>query len=154
MILILGGPNLNRLGTREIGVYGTGTLEDLEQACEAWALELGVGIRFRQSNYEGQLLEWIQEASEHGFQAILLNPAALTHTSYALRDAIAGQPLPVLEVHLSNTSAREEFRKISVTAPVCVGSITGLGFEGYRLGLSYLAQLCGSAENKNTCSPA
>jgi 3-dehydroquinate dehydratase II len=139
MILILNGPNLNRLGTREPGVYGHDTLQDLEQQCHDWALALGFQAECRQSNFEGQLLEWVQTASEHGFRAIIINPGALTHYSYALRDAIGGQPLPVLEVHISNVHAREEFRHKSVVAPVCVGAIIGLGVQGYRLALEYLA---------------
>jgi 3-dehydroquinate dehydratase II len=139
MILILNGPNLNRLGTREPSVYGNETLQDLEQHCRDWAMALGLHAECRQSNFEGQLLEWVQTANEHGFQAIIINPGALTHYSYALRDAIGGQPLPVLEVHLSNVHAREEFRHTSVVAPVCVGAIIGLGMQGYRLALEYLA---------------
>jgi 3-dehydroquinate dehydratase II len=139
MILILNGPNLNRLGTREPSVYGHETLQDLEHHCHTWALELGVHAECRQSNFEGQLLEWVQTANEHGFTGIIINPGALTHYSYALRDAIGGQPLPVLEVHISNVHAREEFRHKSVIAPVCVGAIIGLGTQGYRLALEYLA---------------
>jgi 3-dehydroquinate dehydratase II len=139
MILILNGPNLNRLGTREPSVYGNETLQDLEHHCRTWALGLGLHAECRQSNFEGQLLEWVQTASEHGFTGIIINPGALTHYSYALRDAIGGQPLPVLEVHLSNVHAREEFRHKSVVAPVCVGAIIGLGTQGYRLALEYLA---------------
>ncbi|AIZ44634.1 3-dehydroquinate dehydratase [Deinococcus radiopugnans] len=145
MLLILNGPNLNRLGLREPGVYGSQTLEDLERQCEAWGAELGEAVTCRQSNYEGQLLEWIQEAQEQGFGGIVINPGALTHSSYALRDAISGQPLPVVEVHISNVDAREEFRHTSVTAAVCRGKISGLGFLGYRLGMEYLIELAGGA---------
>lgn len=140
MILVLNGPNLNRLGLREPGVYGSQTLEDLERLCEEWGAELGVPVTCRQNNHEGQLLEWIQDAEEHGFRGIILNPGALTHYSYALRDAIAGQPLPVIEVHISNVDAREEFRHTSVTAAVCRGKISGLGFLGYRLGMEALVE--------------
>jgi 3-dehydroquinate dehydratase II len=139
MILILNGPNLNRLGTREPSVYGSETLQDLEHKAQAWALEFGLQAECRQSNFEGQLLEWVQTASEHGFRGIIINPGALTHYSYALRDAIGGQPLPVLEVHLSNVHAREEFRHKSVISPVCVGAIIGLGTQGYRLALGFFA---------------
>jgi 3-dehydroquinate dehydratase II len=139
MVLILNGPNLNRLGTREPSVYGHETLQDLEHHCRTWALELGLHAECRQSNFEGQLLEWVQTANEHGFTGIIINPGAFTHYSYALRDAIGGQPLPVLEVHISNVHAREEFRHKSVIAPVCVGAIIGLGTQGYRLALEYLA---------------
>jgi 3-dehydroquinate dehydratase-2 len=141
MFLVLNGPNLNRLGLREPGVYGEQTLEDLERQCEAWGAELGVAVTCRQSNFEGQLLEWIHEAQEQGFTGVVINPGALTHYSYALRDAIAGQPLPVVEVHISNVDAREEFRHHSVTAAVCRGKISGLGFAGYRLAMDYLTEI-------------
>ncbi|MPY66850.1 type II 3-dehydroquinate dehydratase [Deinococcus sp. SDU3-2] len=140
MILVLNGPNLNRLGLREPGVYGSQTLEDLERLCEEWGAELGVPVTCRQNNHEGQLLEWIQDAEDHGFAGIVLNPGALTHYSYALRDAIAGQRLPVVEVHISNVDAREEFRHKSVTAAVCRGKISGLGFLGYRLAIEALVE--------------
>ncbi|WP_135229588.1 type II 3-dehydroquinate dehydratase [Deinococcus fonticola] len=140
MLLVLNGPNLNRLGLREPGVYGTQTLEDLERQCETWGAELGEAVTCRQSNFEGQLLEWIQEAQEQGFTGIVINPGALTHYSYALRDAIAGQAVPVVEVHISNVDAREEFRHHSVTAAVCRGKISGLGFLGYRLAMEALTE--------------
>ncbi|GAA5502613.1 3-dehydroquinate dehydratase [Deinococcus xinjiangensis] len=140
MLLVLNGPNLNRLGLREPDVYGSQTLEDLERQCETWGAELGEAVTCRQSNFEGQLLEWIHEAQEQGFTGIVLNPGALTHYSYALRDAISGQPLPVVEVHISNVDAREEFRHKSVTAAVCKGKISGLGFLGYRLAMEYLTE--------------
>ena len=135
VILILNGPNLNRLGIREPEVYGTLTLPDLETMIEAWGAEIGLAVACK------QLLEWVQTASDSGFAGIIINPGALTHYSYSLRDAIAGQPLPTLEVHLSNVHAREQFRHSSVTAAVCVGSILGLGAQGYRLGLEYFAGL-------------
>ncbi|PTA67313.1 type II 3-dehydroquinate dehydratase [Deinococcus arcticus] len=140
MLLVLNGPNLNRLGLREPGVYGSQTLEDLERQCETWGAELGQSVTCRQSNYEGQLVEWVQDAEEHGFTGIVINPGALTHYSYALRDAIAGQRVPVVEVHISNVDAREEFRHQSVTAAVCRGKISGLGFLGYRLGMEALVE--------------
>lgn len=139
-LLILNGPNLNCLGKREPGIYGALSLDDLERQCELWASELNLSTTCRQSNYEGQLLEWVQEAGEQGFSGIVINPGALTHYSYALRDAIAGQSLPVIEVHISNVDAREEFRHKSVTAAVCKGKISGLGFAGYRLAMVYLAE--------------
>ena len=148
MFLVLNGPNLNRLGLREPGVYGAQTLEDLERQCEAWGAELGVAVTCRQSNFEGQLLEWIHEAQEQGFTGIVINPGALTHYSYALRDAISGQPLPVVEVHISNVDAREEFRHKSVTAAVCRGKISGLGFAGYRLAMDYLAETLSPEQNE------
>lgn len=140
MLLVLNGPNLNRLGLREPGVYGSQTLEDLERQCEAWGAELGESVTCRQSNYEGQLLEWVHEAQEHGFTGIVINPGALTHYSYSLRDAIASQQVPVVEVHISNVDAREAFRHTSVTAAVCKGKISGLGFFGYRLAMEYLIE--------------
>lgn len=141
MILVLNGPNLNLLGTREPDVYGRETLADLEGLCEAWGSELGVSVTCRQSNFEGQLLEWIHEAGAAGFTGIVINPGALTHYSLALRDAIAGQPLPVVEVHLSNVDAREAFRHVSVTAAVCRGKISGLGLLGYRFAMEYLVEM-------------
>lgn len=138
MLLILNGPNLNRLGLREPEVYGSQSIEDLERQCDAWGAELSISVTCRQSNYEGQLLEWVQDAEEQGFTGMVINPGALTHYSYALRDAIAGQRLAAVEVHLSNVDAREEFRHQSVTAAVCRGKISGLGFVGYRLAMEYL----------------
>jgi 3-dehydroquinate dehydratase II len=140
MILVLHGANLNRLGTRQPEIYGVQTLAGLEQQITTWAAELGFSAICQQTNVEGQLLEWVQMAAESGYSAIVINPGAWTHYSYALRDAIAGQPLPVLEVHLSNIHAREEFRHKSVIAPVCSGSIVGFGADGYRLALLHLAQ--------------
>jgi 3-dehydroquinate dehydratase II len=140
MILVLNGPNLNRLGTREPGIYGSMTLIELEEQCANWAKALKLNIKCQQTNFEGQLLEWVQTASELGFKGIIINPGALTHYSYALRDAIAGQDLPVLEVHLSNVHAREEFRHTSVISAVCKGAIVGLGPQGYRLALEFLSQ--------------
>ncbi len=138
MILVLNGANLNRLGTRQPEVYGAETLSELETQIKTWGAELGFTVVCQQSNFEGALLEWLQTATELGYKAIILNPGAWTHYSYALRDAIAGQSLPVLEVHLSNVHAREEFRHSSVIAPVCTGSIIGLGAQGYRLALEFL----------------
>jgi 3-dehydroquinate dehydratase II len=138
MVLVLNGANLNRLGTRQPEVYGAQTLAELELLLKEWGQALGLEVICQQSNFEGALLEWVQTAAELGYKAVIVNPGAWTHYSYALRDAIAGQSLPVLEVHLSNVHAREEFRHTSVVAPVCVGSIIGLGAQGYRLALEYL----------------
>ena len=138
MILVLNGPNLNLLGERQPNVYGNTTLEELEEMIDSWAAELGTPVSSRQSNYEGQLIEWIQQAQQEGFGGIVLNPGALTHYSYALMDAIMAQPLPVVEVHLSNIYAREEFRKTSVTAAACVAQISGLGPRGYKYAMEYL----------------
>ncbi|GIW24597.1 type II 3-dehydroquinate dehydratase [Meiothermus sp.] len=141
MILVLNGPNLNLLGRREPHVYGHTTLEELEELCANWGAELGLGIVARQSNFEGQLVEWIQQAAEEGFRAIVLNPGALTHYSIALLDAIRGQQLPVVEVHLSNLHAREEYRRHSVTATAARGIVSGFGPLSYKMALVYLADL-------------
>ncbi len=143
MILVLHGPNLNLLGRREPEVYGTLTFEELEERLQGWGSELGVGVVSRQSNHEGQLVEWVQRAQDEGFRGMVLNPGALSHYSYALLDAIRAQPLPVVEVHLSNIHAREAFRTRSVTAPAAAGVITGLGPLGYRYALEYLLELTG-----------
>ncbi len=141
MVLILNGPNLNLLGRREPHIYGHTTLEELEALCEAWGAELGLGVACRQSNFEGQLVEWIQQAADEGFRAIVLNPGALTHYSVAVLDAIRAQTLPVVEVHLSNIHAREEYRRHSVTAMGAKGLISGFGPMSYRMALVYLADL-------------
>lgn len=132
--LFLNGPNLNLLGTRQPEVYGHQTLADIERLVRARAGELGVEVDFRQTNHEGVLVTWIQEARGQ-FDAIVLNAAAYTHTSVALRDAIAAVSLPTIEIHLSNIHAREEFRHRSLIAPVCRGQISGFGFQSYLLGL-------------------
>jgi 3-dehydroquinate dehydratase-2 len=133
-ILFLNGPNLNLLGTREPGIYGHLTLADIEARVRAQAAARNVSIDFRQSNHEGVLVDWIQQARDQ-FQAIVLNAAAFTHTSVALRDAIAASRVPTIEIHLSNIHAREEFRHQSWIAPVCRGQISGFGPTSYLLGL-------------------
>ncbi len=133
-ILVLNGPNLNLLGHREPEVYGRLTLAEITQALERRAAELGGEIECRQSNLEGQLVGWIQEAKGR-FDVILLNAAAYTHTSVALRDAVAAVGVPTIEIHLSNVHAREEFRHKSMIAAVCVGVIAGFGVTSYLLGI-------------------
>ncbi len=136
-IWALHGPNLNLLGTREPDVYGHETLADVNAALASLGATLGADIEARQSNHEGELVTWIQEARDVA-DGIVINPAAYTHTSVALRDAIAGTGLPVVEVHMSNVHARESFRHHSYTAPVCIGQIAGFGVRSYLLGLRAL----------------
>jgi 3-dehydroquinate dehydratase II len=133
-ILFLNGPNLNLLGTREPEVYGRTTLKDIEAKVRDRAAKLGVEIDFRQSNLEGELVAWIQQ-SKGVCNVIVLNAAAYTHTSIALRDAISAVGVPTIEIHLSNVHAREEFRHKSLIAPVCKGQIAGFGAESYVLAL-------------------
>jgi 3-dehydroquinate dehydratase II len=141
-ILFLNGPNLNLLGRREPEVYGRTTLADVEDMVAKRARVLGVEVEFRQTNMEGELVSWIQ-ATQGVFDAIVLNAAAYTHTSVALRDAISAVGMPVIEVHLSNIHAREEFRHKSLIAPVCRGQISGFGAFSYILGLEAAVSVTG-----------
>jgi len=133
-VLFLNGPNLNLLGSREPGIYGAATLADIEAMVRREAQAKGVEIEFSQSNIEGEIVTRIQQ-SKGTFDVIVLNAAAYTHTSVAIRDAIAAVKTPTIEIHLSNTSAREEFRHHSLIAPVCLGVISGFGADSYVLGL-------------------
>lgn len=136
-VLILHGPNLNLLGTREPEVYGSVTLDEINRQLQDKAAERGVEVRCVQSNSEGALIDAIHDARGWA-DGIIFNPGAYTHTSFALRDAIAGVGLSTVEVHLSNVDAREEFRRRSVIAPVCVGKVAGFGWYSYLLGLDAL----------------
>jgi 3-dehydroquinate dehydratase II len=133
-ILVLNGPNLNLLGQREPEVYGRTSLSEIEKMLKSRAAQLGVELDFRQSNLEGELVTWIQQSAGN-YDCLLLNAAAYTHTSVALRDAIAAVGVPTIEVHLSNIHAREPFRHTSMVAPVCLGQISGFGPFSYLLAL-------------------
>ncbi len=141
-ILVLNGPNLNLLGQRQPEVYGRETLADVERACTALADELGVAVEFRQSNHEGQLIDWIH-AARGAAAGIVINPAAYTHTSVALLDALSAFDGPVIEVHISNVQKREDFRHHSFVSLRADGVIAGCGTEGYLLALRRVASLTG-----------
>lgn len=143
-VLVLNGPNLARLGSREPEVYGSQTFADLRAACETTGRELGLEVDVRQTDDETELVRWLHEAAD-GRTPVVLNPAAFTHYSYALRDACAQLTAPLVEVHLSNPAAREEFRHTSVVAGVATGSITGFGLDSYRLALRAVQGTLGSA---------
>lgn len=137
-VLCLNGPNLNRLGKREKEAYGTFTLEELETELSQFAKAQDFALECRQSNHEGELIDWIHQAGDDGLSGIVLNAGAYTHTSVAIRDAIAAVDIPVIEVHISNVYKREEFRRHSYIAPVAAGQITGFGKDVYKLALHAL----------------
>ena len=139
-VFILNGPNLNLLGVRDPSIYGHDTLGDIEERCTARAASLGLEIDFRQTNHEGQIVDWIQEARESA-DGIILNAGALTHTSVAVLDALAAAELPVVEVHLSNIFRRDRFRRHSYVSLAANGVICGLGAHGYELALDAMARL-------------
>ena len=140
-ILVIHGPNLNLLGEREQDIYGKATLKEINTLLEKVAKEERVSLNFFQSNHEGEIVDTIGKAKADGVKAIVINPAAYTHTSVAIRDAILAVRLPTIEVHLSNIYAREEFRHKSLIAPACHGQITGFGVNSYVLGLQAAIQL-------------
>jgi 3-dehydroquinate dehydratase-2 len=145
-VYILNGPNLNLLGTREPEVYGRATLIDVEKLCRETAKHHRFEVEFRQTNHEGEIVDWIHEAAAKGAAGIIINPAAYTHTSIALRDAVAAVDLPVIEVHISNIFARESFRRRSHIAPVAKASLCGFGIHGYAMAIDGLAKLAQTKE--------
>jgi len=138
-ILVVHGPNLNLLGEREPDVYGALSLEQIDAKIAAFARDCGVRLKTLQSNHEGALIDFIH-AQRRWAEGIVINPGALTHYSYALRDALAAVALPAVEVHLSDVRAREKFRRISVIEPVCIGQVAGLGWKSYQVGLEKLLE--------------
>ncbi|MGA9007493.1 MAG: type II 3-dehydroquinate dehydratase [Xanthobacteraceae bacterium] len=143
-IYVLNGPNLNLLGTREPHIYGRATLADVEQLCHATAHQHGLAVVFRQSNHEGQIVDWIQEARAEKAAGLLLNPAGFTTTSIAILDALITMEAPVIEVHISNIHAREEFRHNSYVSKVARAVICGFGVDGYALAITGLARMIGA----------
>ena len=141
-VLVLNGPNLGRLGIREPDVYGTATLDDVAEQCRETGRELGLHVEVRQTDDEAELVRWVHEAAD-GHIPVVLNPAAFTHYSYALRDALAMRTAPLVEVHISNPAARETFRHTSVVAAVADGTVAGFGLASYRLALQAIAGLAG-----------
>lgn len=137
-VLVIHGSNLNLLGTREPDIYGTTSLDEINTSIYDLGKELGLGLEIIQSNHEGQIIDAVQQAPGV-YQWIVINPGAFTHYSYGIRDAIAGTAIPAIEVHLSNLHNREEFRRQSVIAPVCVGQISGFGYKSYLLALHAIA---------------
>lgn len=142
-LLVLSGPNLGRLGKREPAVYGSTTLPEVHEQLLKIGQELGVSVECRQSNHEGDLIDWIGAAEEQGFGGILINPGAYTHTSYAIYDAVRGAGIPTVEVHISNPEAREAFRHRSCIAPGCLGKVAGFGVASYGIALRALVDHLG-----------
>jgi len=134
---ILHGPNLNLLGTREPDIYGTMTLQSIQNKIDSYLDHFAIASRYQQSNHEGELIDFLHDAS-HWASGVVFNPGAYTHTSIALRDAVSAIAVPVVEVHLSNIHAREPFRRISMISPVCQGTISGFGWQSYLLGVQSL----------------
>ncbi|KOA55175.1 type II 3-dehydroquinate dehydratase [Bifidobacterium animalis] len=142
-VMVVNGPNLGRLGVRQPDVYGSQDLEELRRLCTQWGVEYGLDVDVRQTDDEAQMVHWMYEAADRRI-AVVMNPAAFTHYSYALADAahmVLDADLPLMEVHISNPAARDEFRKRSVISPVATGTITGLGYLGYKLALEAVAEL-------------
>jgi 3-dehydroquinate dehydratase-2 len=140
-VFVLNGPNLNLLGSREPEIYGSQTLDDIGAMLSEQADKLGLAIDMRQSNHEGHLIDWLHEAQATGAKAVILNPGGYTHTSVALRDAVSSIKVPVIEVHLSNPDAREDFRHKSLVSAACKGSVRGFGGASYTLALDAAARL-------------
>ncbi len=140
-VYVLNGPNLNLLGTREPQTYGHASLKDVEKLCGAAAKEHGFALEFRQSNHEGELIDWIHEAAAKKAAGILLNAGGYTHSSVAIRDAVSAVDVPVIEVHISNIFARDDFRHHSYIAPVAKATLSGFGIDGYALAIAGLAAL-------------
>lgn len=145
-IYVLNGPNLNLLGTRQPEVYGRATLKDVEALCRDAAKQHGLAVEFRQSNHEGVLVDWIQEARAKGAAGIVINPAAYTHTSIAILDALLAADMPVVEIHISNVHAREDFRRHSYVSRVAKAVICGFGINGYALAIDGLAAMLPSSK--------
>jgi 3-dehydroquinate dehydratase-2 len=143
-LYVLNGPNLNLLGTREPKTYGHATLADVEALCRKTAERHGLSVEFRQSNHEGELIDWIQEAGAKAASGIVINPGGYTHSSVSIRDAVASVSVPVVEIHISNIFAREDFRHHSYIAPVAKASLCGFGIDGYALAITGLAGLIGA----------
>ncbi|MEE1296245.1 MAG: type II 3-dehydroquinate dehydratase [Bifidobacterium sp.] len=142
-VIVVNGPNLGRLGVRQPDVYGEQDIQQLKRLCAQWGIEFGLDVEVRQTDDEAEMVQWMHEAADQQ-EAVVMNPAAFTHYSYALSDAahmVLDADMPLMEVHISNPAARDEFRKRSVISPVATGTITGLGFLGYKLALEAIAEL-------------